>query len=118
MFICLGQIFTEAHGIFSCGVWDLSCLTRDCLLCEAENFASAVRILEEVLPALQTVANAILRGQGFDYGAKATLQVEHFPTRKYGEFVLDEGEYLALIIRLGEGAGENWYWYYLVRCRQ
>ena len=78
-------------------------------LCQAENFADATRLLEGELSALQTLSNAVLRGQGFDYEATATLQTEYFPTRKYGEYVLEEGSYLALIIRLGKGEGQNWW---------
>ena len=75
----------------------------------AQDFGQAALLLEQELDALEEVANAVLRGQGFDYRAHAALQVEKFPTRKYGQFVLEEGEYLALILRLGRGKGENWW---------
>jgi stage II sporulation protein R len=76
---------------------------------KAQNFSQAAVLLESELAAVEGVANAVLRGQGFDYRANATLQTERFPTRKYGEFVLEEGEYLALIVKLGRGEGQNWW---------
>lgn len=79
------------------------------VVCKAESFAHAASLLKDELPAVQAVANAVLRGQGLNYGAKASLKTEKFPTRKYGEFVLEEGEYLALILELGSGEGQNWW---------
>ena len=37
------------------------------------------------------------------------MKTEEFPTRIYGEYTLPAGEYTALIIELGEGAGDNWW---------
>ena len=74
-----------------------------------ETFDEAERAVRESLDGIANVANGVLKGQGFDYGAKASLKVEKFPTRNYGEFVLEEGEYLALIIELGKGEGQTWW---------
>lgn len=79
------------------------------IICEAQSFANAAAVLEEELDGVTAVANGVLKGQGFDYNAKATLKREQFPTRKYGEYTLEEGEYLALIIELGSGKGQNWW---------
>ena len=76
---------------------------------KAQDFSQATLLLESELAAVEGVANAVLMGQGFDYRATATLKTELFPTRKYGEFVLEEGEYLALIVKLGRGEGQNWW---------
>ena len=74
-----------------------------------ETFEKAEREVRENLEGIESLANAVLRGQGWNYGAKASLRIEKFPTRKYGEFVLEEGEYLALIIELGNAEGQNWW---------
>jgi hypothetical protein len=37
------------------------------IVCKAQNFAHAATLLEEELDGLTTVANGVLRGQGFDY---------------------------------------------------
>lgn len=58
---------------------------------------------------IEDVATAALEAAGFSYGARARLDNEYFPTREYGEYVVPEGYYDALIIELGAGAGANWW---------
>ena len=69
----------------------------------------AVQALQNNTHSLQAAADNVLQVNGFDYTATVKLQTEQFPTRKYGEFVLPAGEYLALIVELGSGAGDNWW---------
>lgn len=47
--------------------------------------------------------------RGFDYGFKAELAVVPFPTKMYGSRVYPAGDYEALRITLGKGAGQNWW---------
>ena len=61
------------------------------------------------LSQLAQVASRTLKENGFSYGATAELTIEKFPTRVYGEYTLPAGEYAALILRLGSGAGDNWW---------
>ena len=37
------------------------------------------------------------------------VEREYFPTRRYGTFSLPAGEYTALRLTLGDGAGHNWW---------
>lgn len=61
------------------------------------------------LSEIATVADGVLKQNGFFYGATAELTVETFPTRVYGEYVLPAGEYSALVLKLGSGKGDNWW---------
>lgn len=70
---------------------------------------SALETITNALTDIEERANATLKEEGFPYFAKARVQQERFPTRKYGEYTLPAGEYTALIIELGEGAGDNWW---------
>ena len=65
--------------------------------------------IQSRLQEIAQVATSVLRGQGFDYGATAELKKEEFPTRVYQDYTLPAGEYTALIICLGSGAGDNWW---------
>ncbi|MBD3920742.1 stage II sporulation protein R [Paenibacillus sp. PR3] len=47
--------------------------------------------------------------RGFDYGFKAELAIVPFPTKMYGSRVYPAGDYEALRITLGKGAGQNWW---------
>lgn len=58
---------------------------------------------------IKAIADRILLEQGFSYKAKVRVDNEHFPTRMYGETVIESGYYDALIIELGSGTGDNWW---------
>lgn len=70
---------------------------------EAEEKARAL------LPEIERRACAILAENGFSYGAKAELVEMRFETREYDRLILPAGQYKALRVTLGEGAGHNWW---------
>ncbi len=61
------------------------------------------------LSELSSIANDVLRRNGFGYGARARLANEYFPSRMYKDVTVPEGYYDALIIELGDGKGDNWW---------
>lgn len=65
--------------------------------------------LKRRLPALTSLASAVLYENGYSYGASAKLVCEQFPTRVYDGYVLPQGEYMALVVELGSGEGDNWW---------
>ena len=69
----------------------------------------AKTFLQSNLGQLEKVANSTLKNGGYNYTSTAKLTNEEFPTRVYGEFILESGFYDALIIYLGEGVGDNWW---------
>ncbi len=79
------------------------------LVAEYQTRAEALEGVQEHLNELAIVATNTLREHGFLYGATAELTVEEFPTRVYDGYTLPAGEYTALIVRLGSGAGDNWW---------
>ena len=74
-----------------------------------DSLASAAKRLEDLLDEIGSVAKKRLEQRGFSYGAAAKLTRENFPTRVYGEYTLAAGEYLALVLELGSGKGDNWW---------
>ncbi|MEE0842647.1 MAG: stage II sporulation protein R [Christensenellales bacterium] len=58
---------------------------------------------------LTQIAQKTLYENGYDYKASVELKMEHFPERVYDGYVFPEGDYDALMIYLGEGAGDNWW---------
>ena len=50
-----------------------------------------------------------IAAQGSRYTVSAGLEETEFPTREYDGFALPSGEYLALRVVIGEGAGKNWW---------
>lgn len=85
---------------------------RDALLQEfapAGSIAEAENIVLHSGPALQAAAEAALREAGCGYGAQLQLGTFAFPERVYGKAVYPAGDYRALRVVLGAGAGQNWW---------
>ena len=74
-----------------------------------EDKADAVRVLETERKNLADIAQTVLYRNGFDYKVRVELKNENFPERVYGDYVFPAGDYDALMIYLGEGAGDNWW---------
>ena len=55
------------------------------------------------------VSKETLAANGFSYGASAELTHTDFPEKTYGDYTFPEGNYEALEITLGDGAGHNWW---------
>lgn len=79
------------------------------LVAQYEDKAAAMDGLEAHLTEIAAVATQVLRRNGYTYGATASVERAEFPTRVYDGYTLPAGEYDALIIRLGAGAGDNWW---------
>lgn len=75
--------------------------------CKTKN--EAYQIVENNLTSIEAIANATIQDNKLNYGAKAELKNEYFPSRCYENCVLDSGMYDALVITLGEGGGDNWW---------
>ena len=74
-----------------------------------DSFQKAYEILDQNLEEIEKVADRVLENNGFNYKSNAYLNEEYFPTRSYGQVTLNQGFYDALIIELGEAAGNNWW---------
>ncbi|MBP3600580.1 MAG: stage II sporulation protein R [Clostridia bacterium] len=55
------------------------------------------------------IANRVIKENGYDYKAEATVGYSYFETREYEDFTLPAGNYKSLIISLGEAKGKNWW---------
>ena len=78
-------------------------------IAECDTKSKAESMIKDRLSDIETVADKVLCEQGFTYKSHAKICAEKFPTRSYGEYVLEQGYYDALIIELGSGKGDNWW---------
>ncbi|MCL2622003.1 MAG: stage II sporulation protein R [Firmicutes bacterium] len=69
----------------------------------------AINAIKNNLKYVENIANAVLLENNFTYGVKARVANEYFPTRVYNDVSLAQGFYDALILELGQGAGDNWW---------
>lgn len=89
---------------------------RDVILKRAEeilksshNRKDAERKLRAALPELQRAAQKKIASEGYSYAVHTELRDTSFPTRKYENFTLPAGNYLALRVLIGSGQGHNWW---------
>lgn len=95
---------------------ELKLLVRDrilketqALLEDAETFEDAKSTLEGSLGSLAECSAQTVAENGFDHTVSASLTVEYYPTKEYGDITLPAGEYNSLRITIGEGEGQNWW---------
>lgn len=81
----------------------------EALLRQCESRQDAEKLLQSRLFELRRIALEEIRANGFDYDAAVRLTEMEFPTREYDSFTLPAGNYLALRVVIGEGAGRNWW---------
>ena len=79
------------------------------VVADCETKEEAMKTISGKLAEIETVADRVLRANGYTYGAKACVRKEEFPTRVYEEVTLEAGVYDALILELGTGTGDNWW---------
>ena len=86
---------------------NLKLLVRDAVLDVSRNIPDGQ--IENNLDLLQDTARLVLLSHGCDMPAEAQFGKFQFPVRTYGNATLPAGEYTAVRIIIGEGAGKNWW---------
>lgn len=79
------------------------------LLKEAESLEETKQIVNNNMDSIITIAKNTLVENGYDYEVDAAVTVTDFPEKSYGSYTFPKGEYEALQITIGEGAGQNWW---------
>ena len=69
----------------------------------------ARELIAASLPKIENAASQTVYAAGYVYPVRAALQTVVYPFRDYGTFALPAGEYTALRVIIGEGAGQNWW---------
>ena len=67
------------------------------------------KYIEEHLTDIEETAEAIIHENGYSYDAEAELGIRWIPEKNYGNMTFPAGNYEALNITIGEGAGQNWW---------
>lgn len=69
----------------------------------------AMSTIKEESQKLIEIANSTLYLHNFEYKASIEINNEYFPDRNYDGYDFPEGNYDAVIIKLGSGEGDNWW---------
>lgn len=75
----------------------------------AENRDQARKMLADGEKLLTSEAERVIRAEGRQYDVGISFETCYFPTKEYGSFALPAGEYEAVRIIIGSGAGKNWW---------
>ena len=78
-------------------------------ICNLKNKQDVINFVDNNKQNIKEICETELKNNGFLYLANVTINNEYFPTRAYGEYVLESDFYDALIIELGEAKGDNWW---------
>lgn len=95
---------------------ELKLKVRDRILRESEwmfgentTLEEAVEKSEANIEFLESIAEDELLRCGYDYDVRISVENTYFNTRTYGNITLPAGNYTALRVIIGEGAGHNWW---------
>ncbi|MCL2638109.1 MAG: stage II sporulation protein R [Oscillospiraceae bacterium] len=76
---------------------------------DAQTLDEAMQIAAINLAEIEKKAQTFISAQGYDYEVVAELVNMHFTTRVYENITMPAGNYAALRVTIGEGAGRNWW---------
>ncbi len=72
--------------------------------------SDAERKLSPYIDELESTAESVIKNNGYDYDVKIIIGKDYFKTRVYDNSVtLPAGEYTAVKVIIGDGAGKNWW---------
>ena len=79
------------------------------VLRRSTDMEDAQKQLRTELGRIENIAQREIVAQGYDYPVTAQLTRAEFPLKEYDGFSLPAGEYTALRLVIGDGAGQNWW---------
>lgn len=79
------------------------------ILIECKDKKQALSLISQSQSKLAEIADNTLYNNNFKYSSAVSVEKSYFPGREYDGYIFPEGEYDALIISLGTGAGDNWW---------
>ena len=95
---------------------DLKLLVRDRITQELEeifnglsDIATAEDAVNHNMDTLLEAVHQVLAEAGVEYSATIEIDTAFFPTMVYEDVAFPAGRYRAVIVRLGEAVGENWW---------
>lgn len=100
---------SDADQALKLRVRDAVLSAADGLLDGVEDTDEALKAVTAQLPRLQQAAQACVLSNGYDYPVTVGVQEMYFTTRTYDAGTLPAGNYHALRVTIGEGAGRNWW---------
>ena len=67
------------------------------------------QIARDNMKEIVDTARKVITSSGYDYAVEAYIKDVDFPDKTYGEYTFPAGNYEALEVIIGSGAGHNWW---------
>ena len=69
----------------------------------------AIKVAKENKYQFKTIAQNVIKDNGFNYNVNIEIGTFPFPTKTYGDISLPSGIYDALKVEIGNANGQNWW---------
>ena len=79
------------------------------LLKDAADRSRSEAVIRKNMEDMKQTAEKVIAERGYDYDVDICLTDTDFPVKTYGAYTFPAGNYEALEITLGDGAGHNWW---------
>lgn len=79
------------------------------ILKNATSKEEALSLLKNSQNELKIIAQEIISDNNFNYEVTISIGNYYFPTKEYSNFILPNGYYDALQIKIGKASGQNWW---------
>lgn len=74
-----------------------------------DNVEEASKLAQKNRGQIKRIAQQKIKACGYDYPVEVIIGEFAFPLKSYGNMVFPAGEYQAVRVVIGEGAGKNWW---------
>ena len=76
---------------------------------DVDNLEECEAVVNDNLAQIEECARTVMEQEGYDYPVEAMVANVDFPVKTYGMYTFPKGNYEALEVVIGEGAGQNWW---------
>lgn len=79
------------------------------LLSNSKSIEETENLLSTHTNDIITIANSVVKDNGYAYSITAGITNTYFPTKTYGNYTFPPGTYKAFQIKIGQAKGKNWW---------
>lgn len=74
-----------------------------------DGLEECIDVVNDNLAQIEETAAEVVEQEGYEYSVKALVADVDFPVKSYGMYTFPKGNYQALEVVIGDGAGKNWW---------
>lgn len=74
-----------------------------------DGLEECIAVVNDNLAQIEAAAAEVVEQEGYGYQVTAAVADVDFPVKSYGSYTFPKGNYQALEVVIGDGAGKNWW---------